>query len=46
MNEQKDKAWARIALRAAIARAVRALESEITIELRLVQDAKKRLGVR
>lgn len=37
--------WARAAVRAAIARAVRALQSEIELELTLVKDAKRRLGV-
>jgi hypothetical protein len=44
-NRTPDNEWARRAVRAAIARAMRALESEIAIEMGWVADAKKRLGI-
>jgi hypothetical protein len=48
-TERKDMSdidWAERALRALYTRAMRALESEIALELRLVREAKVRLGVR
>jgi hypothetical protein len=41
----RDIEWAERALHALLTRAMRALESEIAMELRLVREAKVRLGV-
>jgi hypothetical protein len=45
MANETDMTWARAAVAAAIARAMRALESEIAMEMGWVADAKKRLGI-
>lgn len=46
MDKHTDITWAREAVRAAIARTVRALQSEIELELALIKDAKARLGLK
>jgi len=40
-----DYEWAEKAWRSAVARAVRALQSEIEMELTWIKDAKARLGL-
>ena len=44
-TKRKENDWATRALHALITRAMRSLESEIAMELRLVREAKTRLGV-
>ena len=45
MTNDELKRWARAAVRCMLAGCIRGLEAELACEMRLVQDAKRRLGL-